>query len=237
VNDQNWPPLPPPPPTTPQPPSYATAPPYGYPSMPVGAPPTAPKKSSSGLWIGLGVVVAIGVGAAIWMSTSGSDGAAKPAVVSSSVAPPAQGVDVSGPSGWVMTISPDWAEAPPTSDAAEGSWTTGGGDATFTSFANVYVETPQGDITLADYIQISKTNMPTQLPGAVMVSNDILRFGDQDVARFEYSGVVSGVATHFLAYIVKADGNFVVATFAAPESLFASEAPLVEPYLSTLREQ
>lgn len=226
MTDQNWPPLPPPPPTStqpPQPPSYATA---------------APKKSSSGLWIGLGVVVAIGVGAAIWKSTSGSsDKPTTSAAVASSLPLPGQGVEASGPSGWAMTISSDWTQAAASGGAAEGSWTTGGGGPTFSSFVNVYSETPTADITLADYIQISETNLPTQLPGAVVSSSDILRFGDQEVARFEYSATVSGVDVHFVAYIARTDGNFVVATFAAPESLFAAEAAVVEPYLSTLREQ
>ncbi len=205
--------------------------------LPIDVSPMPPKNNRTALWVGLGVVAALGVGAAIWAGTSGKDEAVRPTVVASSLPLPGKGVRVTGASGWAMTIPSEWSSLELSDEAAEGAWSTGGGDDTFGSNANVFTETPTRDVSLADYLQISEANMDSQLPGAVVVSNDLLQRGDQQFGRFEYSATVSGVDAHFLAYVIEVNGKFVVATFTTLDALFAAEAPMVEPYLATLSEQ
>jgi len=178
------------------------------------------------------------VSVGIWnVARKAQDASSMPVEVVVPTPAPADGVPVTGPSGWRLLVAPAWNSVDVSSPGVEGGWLTGSGTAAFHDNVNVFTEKPKVDLDLGTYVRFSAEKAPSQIPDVVILSSHLYSDGAHQFARLEYTGTVNGRALHFLGYVVKVQARFVVVTYTAPADTFTSTLPAVEAYLVTLGAQ
>jgi actin-like ATPase involved in cell morphogenesis len=157
--------------------------------------------------------------------------ATNPPTTPAAVLGPADAVPASGASGWTMGASPAWTAFDIPNVPEEAAWYTGGGTATFASNINVITESAPTVADMSAYLQLSQANLLAAIPSATVIATSVI--GEQ--GRFEYIADFGSGDQYSLAYIVRVNGVFVIATYSASVDVAPGEVPTVEPYLSTLR--
>jgi hypothetical protein len=183
------------------------------------------------LWF-IPVALAIAVGAGCGGSSTGRDSTAES---STSVGATASGATFTDPQGtYVITVGPDWDEKPGVVVSEVENWIVAPPVGGFAPNVNVVTQAAPG-MDLTQYIDFSVGH----LGGFELIdSSTIDGSHGNKLGLLEYSGVSpNGPQTplHFLATVDVRDGRAIVATFTAPEPVFAQERVGVEPFLRTLQ--
>ncbi len=228
--------------------------------------PTGPTNGSGSRWMfvaaGLVVLAGVGIGAALAMrggedtaadgdesdnsdSSDSSDSSDEPDITDQSddrASADERGVEgelVEDEDGqWSMVINGDWDEG--TIQIGDAFWTTGTGSDLFQDNLNIFVEDFNGQaIDLQGYVDFSVANLPTLLPDAEFISDELVETPDgAEVAVLEYeSPNASGQLLRFLGVIAVGDDHAVTSTFASEADRFSDAIADVRPYMESLRAE
>jgi hypothetical protein len=182
--------------------------------------------------------IAAGLSAALLLAACGveSDVTVGPAATS---APTSAGTPTTNAAGqfvdpqgtYTIAVGDDWTEQPSTVGKEIEVWSVAPPANGFAANVNVLTQQAPG-MDLKEYEDFSARNMGEL---KLIDQQEIDGKNGNRLGMFEYSGVVSGQALHFLATFDVLNGHAVVATFATDESSFAELRSKVEPFLRTLQ--
>jgi hypothetical protein len=116
------------------------------------------------------------------------------------------------------------------------TWELPGAANGFTPNMNAVVENLPSGISLEQYVDASKANLPRAIQGVTIISTTIKQGSSgQRLGFIEYTATPNGIALHLLAVCSVHDRTAAVVTVTSGEAQFAQARAAVDPYLLTLQ--